>query len=66
MRCHPQNPIGMMANIGMMSTMRCVVTMMKAKDSIQNLTLHDLMNFWIGLIWWSMSLGITTPLDSKR
>ena len=25
-----------------------------------------LMNFWIGLIWWSMSLSIMIPLNVKK
>ena len=48
---------GMIATTRMKITIRGMVTMMKALDSIQNLTFQNsmegwiLMNFWIGLIW---------------
>ena len=63
---------GMIANTRMKITIRGMVTMMKALDSIQNLTFQNsmegwiLMNFWIGLIWWSMSLNIMIPPSGKR
>ena len=47
----------MIATTRMKITIRGMVTMMKALDSIQNLTFQNsmegwiLMNFWIGLIW---------------
>ena len=63
---------GMIATTRMKITIRDMVTMMKALDSIQNLTFHNsmggwiLMNFWTGLIWWSMSLSIMIPLNVKK
>ena len=63
---------GMIATTRMKITIRGMVTMMKALDSIQNLTFQNsmegwiLMNFWIGLIWWSMSLSIVIPLNVKK
>ena len=63
---------GMIATTGMKITMRGMVAMMKAKDSIQNLTFRNLMeelmlmNSWIGLIWWIMSLSIMTPPEHEK
>ena len=63
---------GMIATTRMKITIRGMVTMMKALDSIQNLTFQNsmegwiLMNFLIGLMWWSMSLSIMIPLNVKK
>ena len=63
---------GMIATTKMKITIRGMVTMMKALDPIQNLTFQNsmegwiLMNFWIGLIWRSMSLSIMIPLNVKK
>ena len=63
---------GMIATTRMKIAIRGIVTMMKALDSILNLTFQNsmegwiLMNFWIGLIWWSMSLSIMIPLNVKK
>ena len=63
---------GMIATTRMKITIRGMVTMMEALDSIKNLTFQNsmegwiLMNFWIGLIWWSMSLSIMIPLNVKK
>ena len=59
---------GMRATTRMMITMRGMENMMKALDSFQNLTFHNLMlmNSWIDLIWWSMSLSIMSPLSMKK
>ena len=63
---------GMIPTTRMKITIRGMVTMMKALDSIQNLTFQNsmegwiLMNFWIGLIWWSMSLSIMIPPNVKK
>ena len=58
----------MMVATTMVITMRSVVIMMKAQDSLQGLIFHNLkeecmlMTSWIGLIQWNMSLSIvTTP-----
>ena len=64
--------VGMISTTRMKITRRGMVTMMKALDSIQNLTFKNsmegwiLMIFWIGLIWWSMSLSIMIPLNVKK
>ena len=63
---------GMIATTRMKITIRGMVTMMEALDSIKNLTFQNsmegwiLMNFWIGLIWWSKSLSIMIPLNVKK
>ena len=64
--------MGGMIPTRMKITIRGMVTMMKAYDSIQNLTFQNLMeewilmNFFIGLIWWSMSLSIMIPMNVKK
>ena len=58
---------GMIVATTMVITMRGVVIMMKAQDSLQDLIFHNLkakcmlMTSLIGLIRWNISLSIVTP-----
>ena len=55
----------------MVITMRGIVIMMKAQDSLQDLIFQNLkkgcmlMTSWIGFMRWNMSLSIVTPLSTK-